>query len=90
VLPEDTTGFEFHFPDGGLTLASDAFTDKAARINQAVSQRLRIVGIFRDDIEFDYRSCSGPRSAVESHASSPSHDQRGMLRPSGTSPADSW
>ena len=33
ALLDDTTSFEFHFPDRGLTLAPDTFVDKAARIN---------------------------------------------------------
>jgi hypothetical protein len=59
VLLDDTTGFEFHFPDRGWTLAADTFVEKAARINQALSQRLWIVGIFRDDIVFAYWSWIG-------------------------------
>lgn len=59
VLPDDTTGFEFHFPDRGLTLASGTFVEKAARINQALSQRLWMVGIFCGDIVFAYWSWIG-------------------------------
>ena len=44
---------------GQLGLAANAFVEKASRINQTLSERLRIVGIFRDDIEFAYRRWVG-------------------------------
>jgi hypothetical protein len=59
VLLDDTAGFEFHFPDRGLTLAPDAFVEKAVGIGKPLSQGLWIVGIFRDNVVLAYRSWIG-------------------------------
>src|SRR5690349_11177979 len=52
ALLDHSTGFEFHFPYRGLTLPARAFVEKAARVDEALSQSLRIVRILRDDLEF--------------------------------------
>src|SRR5213078_4077817 len=42
-LLDHSTGFKVHFPDRGLPLPARAFVEKATRVDQALSQRLRIM-----------------------------------------------
>src|SRR5262249_52745822 len=52
AMLDHSTGFKLHFPYRGLALPARAFVKKAARVDQALSQRLRIVRILRDDLKF--------------------------------------
>src|SRR5215510_1640693 len=56
ALLDHSTGFKVDFPYRGLTLPARAFVEKAARVNQALSQRLRIVRILGDDLKLADRS----------------------------------